>query len=137
LGLEFGWVENCDEVTLFDLSSFIDEELRDASADLRADDDLIRIHSTDQNKIFPAWRRKEVIARRDQQNDAENDCKLIASTHARSPCDADGRTNKAAEMKSRTNARRSAMLSGASGSIFITLLRTGAALKYRTISAHR
>src|SRR2546423_1873659 len=77
---------------------------------------------------------EEIVDRGDYEDNAEQNKKTVTSTHCRTP---DRRTapalecgsNSAAEMKSKTAARRSAIRFGASGSKRTIRCITGALLK--------
>ncbi len=57
-GFEFGGIEHGDQISLLYRSAFIHQKLEQTAPDLRADDDLIRIHGADQDQILVAraWR---------------------------------------------------------------------------------
>ena len=56
LSLELRRIENGNQVSLFYRRTFLHQQFCDAASDLRADDDLIRIHRADQHQIVSSRR---------------------------------------------------------------------------------
>ena len=130
LRLQLRWIEHGNQIPGLHRCAFIHQQFLDASFHLRADDDLIGVHCSDQHEIREWSVEKIVVDRGDHKNDAEKNKETVASTHERAPCGRDiwGR-NSAAEIKSSTAARRSAMRCGVRGLKPTILCIIGALLK--------
>ena len=128
LRLQLRGVENGNQVSRFDLSTFVNQQLLDATLDLRTDNHLVGVDGADQNEVTGMVHRKPVIAERDRGDDGEQDEDFVARAHWRPPALSTLRNN-AAETKSSTAARRSANRSEDSGSTPDTAFITGALAK--------
>ena len=74
-------IQHCDQVSLFYRRAFVDQQFGNPSSNLRADDDLIGVDRSYQNKIVASRSREEIVERRDGQKHAEQDQKLVANAH--------------------------------------------------------
>src|SRR5262249_2913888 len=88
----------------------------DPSFHLCADHHLIGVDSPNQHHVARMIGREEVIGRSNHEDDPKQNEETVARTHTRAPCGAlVFEQNSAAEMKSRTDALRSAMCSVVNG----------------------
>src|SRR5260221_4454559 len=86
LSLQFRRIQQRNQIPLLDLRSFFDQQLCNPPLYLRAHHNLIRIHCSHQDQVFPSRRGKNVIPRSDCQDDRQDHHKFIPRTHRQSPC---------------------------------------------------
>src|ERR1700680_228897 len=134
LRLQLRRIENGYQIADLHRRAFVDEQFLDAALDLRADDHLIRIDCSDQHQILGMVGGEKIVDRRDDKDDPEKNEEAVTSTHLGTPDLRDDVTRdlvrkSAAEIKSRTATRRSAIRSGVSGLKRTIRCITGALLK--------
>ncbi len=130
LRLQFRRIEHRNQISGFHRRAFVHQQFLDAASHLRAHDHLVGVDRADQHQVARVVGGKVVVGRGDREDDSEKNKKLITRAHERAPCVAFGfGRNNAAEMKSSTAARRSAIRSGVSGLKPTILCIMGALLK--------
>ena len=116
IGGEFLRVEYGDSVSGFDFSAFVYGQTLNAPADFWADNNLISVNSADQDKIGRMVGREKIVERGNHQQQSEKSKETIALAHGlQTFCAAVG-VKTAAQTKSSTAARRTAIRSGEAGS---------------------
>src|ERR1700731_459561 len=118
---------NC--VTGFDFGTFVHGQPCNASADLRADHDLVGVNRADQDKIRGVVGREKIIDGGNHQQEPKKGEEAVALAHDLQTFWAAEGVKTAAQMKSSTAARRAARRSGEAGPPACINCRGGMLLK--------